>query len=209
MSRVVKKRNAQVSKNLILLNAIELFSKKGYSATSMEELATKCDLNKAMIFYYYKSKRGLYEAVIIQVLKEIYDTVTKENKNYHKPIDELDSFIKTYAKFACKFPHLPSLLLKELSDSGATLPEKLFYNMKKMYALFSDILKRGEEKGCFKDTIPMVLYFMILGSLNLMITTKKIRIKAYEEEKLDTCATCDIDEISAYISKKVKKMLKD
>ena len=75
--------------------------------------------------------------------------------------------------------------------------------------LFCDILKRGEEKGCFKDVIPMVLYFMVLGTINLMVTTKKMRITAYEFEKLDTCATCDIDEISDYIVRKIQKMLKE
>ncbi len=209
MSRVIKKRNAVASKNLILKNAIELFSKKGYSQTSMEELASKCDLNKAMIFYYYKSKQGLYEAVIIKVLDEIYDTVIKENKNQKKPIEELESFIKTYAFFACKFPYLPSLLLKELSDNGTIIAEQLFNNMKKMFMLFCDILKRGEEKGCFKDVIPMVLYFMVLGTINLMVTTKKMRIRAYGSEDLDTCATCDIDEISDYIVRKIQKMLKE
>ena len=209
MSKVVKKRNAVASKNLILKNAIKLFSKKGYSLTSMEELASKCDLNKAMIFYYYKSKQGLYEAVIIKVLDEIYDTIIKENQNQKKPVEELESFIKTYAFFACRFPYLPSLLLKELSDNGATIPDQLFYNMKKMFILFSDILQRGEEEGCFKDVIPMVLYFMILGSINLMVTTKKMRIKAYESEGLDTCALCDIDEISDYIVRKIQKMLKE
>ena len=209
MSRVVKKRNAVASKNLILKNAIELFSQKGYSQTSMEELASKCDLNKAMIFYYYKSKQGLYEAVIIKVLDEIYDTVVKENQNQKKPIEELESFIKTYAFFACKFPYLPSLLLKELSDNGTIVAEQLFNNMKKLFMLFCDILKRGEEKGCFKDVIPMVLYFMVLGTINLMITTKKMRIRAHESENLDTCATCDIDEISDYIVRKIQKMLKE
>ena len=209
MSRVVKKRNAVASKNLILKNAIELFSQKGYSQTSMEELASKCDLNKAMIFYYYKSKQGLYEAVIIKVLDEIYDTVVKENQNQKKPIEELESFIKTYAFFACKFPYLPSLLLKELSDNGTIVAEQLFNNMKKLFMLFCDILKRGEEKGCFKDVIPMVLYFMVLGTINLMITTKKMRIRAHESENLDTCATCDIDEISDYIVRKIQKILKE
>jgi AcrR family transcriptional regulator len=209
MNKPIKRRNATISKNLILTNAIKLFSKKGYSSASMDELASMCDLNKAMIFYYYKSKQGLYEAVIVKVLDEIYSTVVKANKNYDKPMDELECFIKTYASFACKFPHLPSLLLKELSDSGAMIAEQLFGNMKKMFMLFSDILKRGEERGCFKDVVPMILYFMILGSLNLMITTKKQRIKAYETEGIDTCSTCDIDEISDYIVKKIKKMLKD
>ncbi|WP_458700446.1 TetR/AcrR family transcriptional regulator [Sulfurospirillum sp. 1307] len=205
----MKKRDAEASKEKIITNAKVLFSKKGFTATSMDELASICDLNKAMIFYYYKNKQGLFEAVMKEVLEEIYITIKKENENETKPIKELESFIKTYATFACEHPYLPSLLLKELSDSGAVVPEQLFSNMRQLFELFSDILQRGEKKGCFSDVIPMILYFMVIGTLNLMITTKPLRIKAHELSGVDTCSTCNIDEIAQYIMKKIKKMLKD
>jgi hypothetical protein len=81
--------------------------------------------------------------------------------------------------------------------------------MRQLFELFSDILERGEKEGCFSDVIPMILYFMVIGTLNLMITTKPLRIKAHELSGVDTCSTCNIDEISEYIMKKMKKMLKD
>jgi len=208
MEKPIKRRNAQKSKKLILDCATELFSKKGYSKTSMDELALKCDLNKAMIFYYYDSKRGLYEAVIVEVLDEIYDSIVKENANHKTPSQELESFIKTYVSFAFSHPYLPALLLKELSDSGSQIPQTLFSHMKKLYILFLDILKRGVEKGCFSDVVPMIIYFMILGTVNLMVTTEPLRIKAEKTDNIDTCANCDIDKISQYIYKKVELMLK-
>ena len=211
MSKKIQKRDAEASKALIISSAIELFSKKGYASTSMDELAKLCRLNKAMVFYYFKNKKGLYEAVMSQVLEEIQQTVIEENKKYTKPIEELESFIRTYARFACSHPYLPALLLKELSDSGAVVPEMLFSSMRQLFALFSDILKRGEEKGCFHDTVPMVLYFMVIGTLNLMVTTKPLRLKAAQmgDIEVDTCSECDIDEISEYVIKNMKQMLKE
>ena len=211
MSKKIQKRDAEASKALIISNAIQLFSKKGYASSSMDELAKLCGLNKAMVFYYFKNKKGLYEAVMTQVLEEIQQTILEENVKYTKPIEELESFIRTYAKYACAHPYLPSLLLRELSDSGAVLPEMLFGAMRQLFALFSDILKRGEEKGCFHDAIPMVLYFMVLGTLNLMVTTKPLRVAASQKEDivLDTCAACDIAEIADYIVDKMNKMLKE
>ena len=205
----MKKRDAKASKEKIITNAKILFSKKGFMATSMDELASMCDLNKAMVFYYFKNKQGLFEEVMKNVLEEIYKTIQRENTHYKKPIDELESFIRTYATFACSHPYLPALLLKELSDSGAVVSDNLFSNMRQLFELFSEILKRGEKKGCFKDVIPMILYFMIIGTLNLMITTKPLRIKAHDLSGVDTCSKCDIDEISEYLVNKIKKMLKD
>lgn len=211
MTKKIHKRNAEASRKLIITHAIELFSQKGYASSSMDELATMCGLNKAMIFYYFKNKKGLYEAVMHEVLEEIQKTIIEENKSHQSPIEELEGFIHTYAKFACSHPYLPALLLKELSDSGAVVPELLFTSMRQLFALFSDILKRGEEKGCFHDAIPMILYFMVLGTLNLMVTTKPLRLKAAQlgDIEVDTCAECDIDEIASYIIKKIKLSLKE
>jgi len=50
---------------------------------------------------------------------------------------------------------------------------------------------------------------MVIGTLNLMVTTKPLRVKAHEIDGIDTCSTCDIDEISEYLIKKIKKMLKE
>jgi len=211
MPKKIQKRDAEVSKALIITNAIQLFSQKGYAFASMDELAGMCGLNKAMVFYYFKNKKGLYEAVMHVVLEEIQKTVLEENRTHVTPEQELEGFIRTYAKFACSHPYLPALLLKELSDSGAVVPELLFASMRQLFALFSDILKRGEEKGCFHDAVPMILYFMVLGTLNLMVTTKPLRLKAsqLEDIEVDTCAECDIDEIAEYVIKKIKLMLKE
>jgi len=211
MTKKVQKRDAATSRQLIITNAIQLFSKKGYAAASMDELAGLCGLNKAMIFYYFKNKKGLYEAVMQEVLQEIQKTVIEENKSHTKPEEELAGFIRTYAHYACAHPYLPALLLKELSDSGAVLPEMLFTSMRQLFALFSDILKRGEAKGCFHNAIPMIVYFMVLGTLNLMVTTKPLRLKATQLDDIDvdTCAECDIEEIAEYLLHKINIMLKE
>lgn len=211
MFKKIQKRDAEASQKLIIKHAIELFSQKGYASASMDELATRSGLNKAMVFYYFKNKKGLYEAVMHEILVEIQKIIQEENKMHQTPAQELEGFIRTYAQFAHTHPYLPSLLLKELSDSGAVIPEILFVSMRQLFALFSDILKRGEKEGSFTDTKPMILYFMIIGTLNLMITTQPLRIKAFElgDIEVDTCAHCEIDEIADYIIQNVFYMLRD
>jgi AcrR family transcriptional regulator len=175
----------------------------------MDELAERCGLNKAMVFYYFKSKKGLYEFVMCEVLVEIQETISEENKKHSTPREELEGFIRTYAKYANNHSYLPSLLLRELSDSGAVVPDMLFTSMRQLFALFSDILERGERKGCFVKTVPMILYFMVLGTFNLMITTKKLRERAtkMDDIEVDTCASCDIEMIADEVVQKLFRML--
>ncbi len=48
-------------KNNILVNAIQLFSQKGYEGVSVREIAEASDCNLAAISYYFGGKEKLYE----------------------------------------------------------------------------------------------------------------------------------------------------
>jgi TetR/AcrR family transcriptional regulator len=200
-------RNAETTKAKIIDNAMQLFSKKGFDATTVDDIAGASGVNKALLYYYFKNKSGLYEAVMTQVLDAIHDAVANASGGHDDPATELEAFVITYARYAQEHPYFPALLLRELSDSGAHLPEMMFGKMRRLFALLGDILKRGEVQGVFKPAIPMVVHFMIIGTLNMMVTTAPLRIKAAQNNAVDTCAECSMDEIAEYLYNNIKTML--
>jgi len=202
-----KIRDANATKERIIQKAIVLFSKKGFDASSVDEIAKACEVNKALLYYYYKNKAGLYEAVMNEALSSIHKQISQTDKCCDSPLAELQAFIYSYSSYTEKHPYFPSLLLRELSSGGKHIPDTMFTNMRCLFKLLSDILKDGEEKGIFKNVIPMVIYFMIVGTLNLLVTTKNLRVKAEEIDEVNTCSKCTIEEISDYIFHKTKLML--
>ena len=202
-----QKRDAAATRSKIIQNAMELFAKKGFEGVSMDEVASASQINKAMIFYYFKNKAGLYEAVMQGILEAMYDEIVAAEECCESTLAELKSFITTYASFAKRYPYFPALLLRELSDGGAHLPELMFESMKKLFMLLSDILHRGSDEGLFKDVIPMAVHFTIIGTINLFVVTDSLRKKAQMQYALDTCGDCEIEEISKYIYRKILLML--
>ena len=203
-----KTRDSEATKAKIIHTSMMLFSSNGYDATTADEIAKACGVNKAMIFYYYKNKAGLYAAVLSQALDAIHEKVINKDKECLHPLEDLETFIKTYAIYCEKHPYLPALLLRELSNSGAYLPDVMFESMRKLFSLLSKILKEGEKQKLFHNIEPMVIHFMIVGTINLFITTESLRKKTLElEEELNTCANCDMDYVADYIFTKVKLML--
>ena len=203
-----KTRDAQATKAKIINTSMMLFSTNGYDATTADEIAKACGVNKAMIFYYYKNKVGLYGAVLSHALESIHDEVISKDKEYLHPLEDLKTFIKTYALYCEKHPYLPALLLRELSNSGAYLPDVMFGSMRKLFALLSKILKEGEKQNLFSNVEPMIIHFMIVGTINLFITTKPLRKKSVKlEDDLNTCCECDMEYVADYIFNKVKLML--
>ncbi|MFD0849730.1 TetR/AcrR family transcriptional regulator [Sphingosinicella xenopeptidilytica] len=59
-----------------------LFAKKGYSGTSMREIAENASVNQGLITYYFGSKEGLFEAVFKRRGMELAE-------KRHKLLDEL------------------------------------------------------------------------------------------------------------------------
>jgi AcrR family transcriptional regulator len=203
-----QRRDAQATKARIINEARELFSKKGFDATTIDDIATASDVNKALIYYYFKNKSGLYSDVMSGLFDAIYKEVTDAEKICTSSIDELETFIKTYTRYANQHPYFPALLLRELSDSGAHLPKTMFISMRKVFTLLSEILRKGEREGVFSKSIPMIVHFMIIGSINLMVTTKPLRQKAMEiDTEVDTCNECSVDEIATYTFQTIKKSL--
>jgi len=201
------KRDAKVTQQKIIKEARRLFSLNGFDATTIDDIAKYSGVNKALIYYYFQNKHGLYTKIMSDLFDSIYDTVVKEQKKCKSSMDELEKFILTYAKYAYKNRYFPALLLREFSNNGVHLSDALFANMKKLYVLLSDILTKGEKQKVFKPSIPMVIHFMIIGTLNLMVATKPLRVKATETDGIDTCLDCSADEISAYVFQTIKKSL--
>ena len=201
-------RDAEATKAKIIKNAMLLFSKKGYDATTTDDIALACGINKAMIFYYFKNKAGLYATIMEHALSSIHKEIISSDKCCISPLADLEAFIKTYASYCQQNSYFPALLLRELSDGGSHLPEMMFASMRKLFALLSQILKEGQKQGIFQNVKPMVIHFMIVGTINLLITTKPLREEASEiESDLDTCRDCPMDEIADYIFIKIKLML--
>ena len=60
-----------MTKKRILDVATEEFATLGYSGLSMNKQAEKLKINKAMIYYYFKDKRNLYDEVISSIIELI------------------------------------------------------------------------------------------------------------------------------------------
>lgn len=86
-------------KEIILETAKELFSQKGYDATSMDEIAQQTDVPKSLIYYHFKNKEELLNAVINKFFNE-YEQLLKDNSDTeNNGIRKYFHFIKNNTDF--------------------------------------------------------------------------------------------------------------
>lgn len=74
MSRHKPRTNAEISETTIaslLRRARQEFSTRGYAEASLEYIASEVGLTKGAVYYHFKSKKGLFEAVLRDCHRDI------------------------------------------------------------------------------------------------------------------------------------------
>lgn len=73
----------QPTNELILQTATRLFLDHSYTEVSMDDVAIKCNVTKATVYYYFNTKATLYTEIMVQMMERIRGqiiTILQEDK---------------------------------------------------------------------------------------------------------------------------------
>ncbi|MEW9124966.1 MAG: TetR/AcrR family transcriptional regulator, partial [Thermotaleaceae bacterium] len=93
----------------------ELFSEKGFNATSVNMIAEKAEVNKALIYYHFKDKNDIINSMFENIIKESDDYI---NKTFENSSESGKAFNKQEAigeeiKFMLKRKNILSVMMME------------------------------------------------------------------------------------------------
>ncbi|MCD6268211.1 MAG: helix-turn-helix transcriptional regulator, partial [Thermotogaceae bacterium] len=83
----------------ILEAAKKAFSEKGFDGVSVDEIAKRAGVRKALIYYYFPSKEILFEEVWKNALNELEKYLFGEVKNENVYIRKIKRFLRAYVNF--------------------------------------------------------------------------------------------------------------
>lgn len=66
----MEKTTGSEARERIINAAIELFSRKGYDATTVNDIAGAANVNKALIYYYFKNKQDILDFMVDSILND-------------------------------------------------------------------------------------------------------------------------------------------
>jgi AcrR family transcriptional regulator len=109
----------------ILQAAVEIFSEKGYAATSTSEIAQKAGVAEGTIFRHYKTKKDLLISIIGPIMaKTVAPFFLKDfAKLLNKPYDRVEDFYRVIVRDRMKFARSNIKLLKILIHEIPFHPE--------------------------------------------------------------------------------------
>jgi AcrR family transcriptional regulator len=71
----IKGVNMLTSKEKIIIAALNQFSRKGLSATRIQDIATEAGISQGLLYRYYKSKNEIYVDLIEVALDKMNEAV--------------------------------------------------------------------------------------------------------------------------------------
>ena len=120
------KAPAPDTRKRILAAACDEFGAHGFAATTVDRIARRARVNKAMIYYHFPNKRALYTSIIRDVFAPITERVRDAMRDDQPPARKLDRLIETLVRSIDESTYFLPIFLREIADGGAHLgPEEL------------------------------------------------------------------------------------
>ncbi len=155
----------------ILSAALEEFAQEGDSGARTDEIARRAGVNKALIYYYFKDKEGLYAAALEQVFSGLHERVMSIlNRTDMAPREKLLLYVQTHFDYIASQPVYPRLVQREfMRNAGRTLSPVanriLEHYGKPLYQKLEELVRDGIRSGAFRKVDPVQSITSILGTI--------------------------------------------
>jgi AcrR family transcriptional regulator len=192
------KRPAADSRNAILAAATTEFAARGFDGASVDDIARRSGLNKAMIYYHFKSKQGVY----LEILREMFRALGARTRTIvesdETPARKIEAFIDALNAEAVARTHFPPMMMREMADGARRLDRDTLGLMAALFGNLSAILAQGAAAGVFRPTNPVLTYFTLIAPVIFFRATAPVR-QALQKHRLVDAPAFDPDAFIAYL----------
>jgi AcrR family transcriptional regulator len=150
------------TKSLLLGTGRHVFAQAGFAGASVRRITREAGTNLGAITYHFGSKRGLYEAVLADVLTPLVDRVGEAAARPGRPIDRLGAVVAVFFDYLAANPDLPRLMLQEVA-AGRPAPEAVVAIIQRNAMYITGILKEGWADGSLRRGHPLLTTLSVVS----------------------------------------------
>jgi len=146
------------SRAAILKAAVAEFSEHGIAGARTDAIARAAHVNKALLYYYFKDKDALYEAVLDHVFSGMRARVMPVLESGLPPRQKMLEYLGTYFDYIAANPRFPRVVQREWMRSGAGTARMQRVAKRYFRPIFEKlvgVLRDGIEAEEFRAVNPM------------------------------------------------------
>jgi TetR/AcrR family transcriptional regulator len=166
----------QTTRDKIVAAALREFTIRGKAGARIDRIAEAAGVNKAMIYYHFRSKEGLHREVVASHYNRFRDHATSILDDCHSIEELLIGVARIHAESVLQRPDMVPLLLRELAEpeeeildaiaralTGTGLPQKV--GAKIHAEMEAGRLRRFEIRQVMAAYIGMSLGYYLLSPI--------------------------------------------
>mgnify|MGYP006278965419 FL=1 len=167
----------------IINTAIKLFAEKGFSETSMSQIAKTADVGKGTIYWHFDSKEDLFLSIIKEKGEAYFKKALELEKSEMEAADIIYQYIEDRIEFIENNYDVARMLISNSDVINREFKEMMEDSHKQIIAVLEKAIQKGMEKGNFSQGNSKELALMIINTTNSAHNNFSCSIEGSIEDK--------------------------
>ncbi|MHB1406240.1 MAG: TetR/AcrR family transcriptional regulator [Desulfitobacteriaceae bacterium] len=157
-----------IGREKIISMAVELFQEKGYRATTVQDIANKCGVTKAALYYYIQSKEEILWEIFDQTMttaEQRMDGLMKENVSLEQ---RLKAIVSNHIMNVRDDSPYMTIFFTEKAHLPRDKQEQITNRRRQYENKIAEIFEQGIREGVLKPLPVLPTVYGLLGMCNWM-----------------------------------------
>ncbi|MEW9673366.1 TetR family transcriptional regulator [Ammoniphilus sp. 3BR4] len=156
----------RISKRIIILTASGIFAKKGYRASTLEDVANELGVTKPALYYYVKNKHQILWSIFEEILDIYLRSAMAILEKDLDPKEKLHRLIESHAHAVLDNRYLTTIFVHERAELTDEELKLLKTKIRAYELIFVEVYREGIKRGVFIDLNPFPVIKGIFGMIN-------------------------------------------
>ncbi len=197
------------SRAAILKAAVAEFAEHGIAGARTDAIARAAHVNKALLYYYFKDKDALYEAVLDHVFNGLRACVMPVLESDLPPRQKMLEYLGAYFDYIAANPRFPRVVQSEWMRSGegtARMQQVAQEYFRPIFEKVAEVLREGIRAGEFRalnplDFLPSVAAIIVFYFSAAPLMKTLMKLDPLSEERIRERRAFVLDFVSTALFK--------
>lgn len=170
---------------IIINTAKQLFIEKGYTDTSMSDIASRAGINRSTLHYYFRTKDRMFQAVFGSIVSAFFPKATAIILDSDTPyMERVSKILDEYMDFLIKNPSLPKFVCEEINrDVDNLIDSARFIGLDRLMMQAKNTLIREMEAGNLNKVDPQIVFMTFYSMMLYPFLAKNMLITLFLDKE--------------------------
>ena len=169
----------QNTEEKIIDAAKKVFMQKGMYGARMQEIADEAGINKALLHYYFRNKKKLFEGIFQELFRKFLPSAIGILDSEEPLESKIRRLVNSYITMLSEDPFLPVFVISEIHQNPEIISSVKKLLSKVRLSRFVQQLQEGIDQGLYKPVPPAQFMVNMLSMCIFPFLAKPIISEAF------------------------------